>query len=298
LSLGRLGEPLTEQDGVTSIGIQPTQCPWHYLKIQGTLQVGERECQSEQAGYYGLDALNLGGHLGNSLRSLWDENHVSRPLGAKPTTYQTELFAPDLGLGLAMTYNLCTKSWEPFIPGSGLRGPLRHELSRSLRREGKAIRDPNAPGRYQAGEDIDAVESLFGTTSETLKNTPEKVQSARLLVRDAYLRSKDWLAAQIHHHRGDELNGGVFEANKFSRLTLLRGVLDWTMVIEAPSRSELDEYWRWLKPLLARGEAGRLGIGAGKWRGSGWPRWKIGTIEYGQAGAEWVLCHTLEGADR
>ena len=50
---------------------------------------------------------------------------------------------------------------EPFIPGSSLRGPLRHALSRRYRAHGETIRDPN--GDRSRGKQRDEVEALFGS---------------------------------------------------------------------------------------------------------------------------------------
>lgn len=267
-----LKTPVDKNDFATTFKLSSPAGNWHYLEIEGDLVTGKRKDG------YGLDALSIGGHAANQSLLQWD-NHFLKPEGQTEAA-RKDAFDTDFAIVMTRRAN---DDVEPFIPGSALRGPMRHALSRQLRRQGKTIRDPNVrvngsnPPDDSADDSAD-VEQWFGNFE----------RSARLLVRDAYLdeTAPTWNAAWLQHHAGDEFAGGVFGSSKFDRVVLLDGKFKWKMVIEAENKEMADNAWQSFQTLRKLGEAGHLPVGGGQWRGFGWIRWENITVRSGKAGED------------
>ena len=230
---------------------------WYYQNLEGWVQVG----QAEDDGY-GLDGLAVGGHGTAVLALPWDGEHMLWPEGAQ-SPKNSEAFDPDFAVALTRT-RTGTGDWAPLIPGSSLRGPLRHVLSRHLRIAGKTIRDPLVQPRRTADEPADPVEDLFGSLD----------QDAALLVRDAHVEG-EWCGAWLQQHAEDEFAAGVFGSAKFDRMAVLRGSFKWRLVVQAASKDELKHRVAWLQKALNYATQGFMGLGSQQWRGLGWCRWKI-----------------------
>ncbi|MBM4368779.1 MAG: hypothetical protein FJ102_21375 [Deltaproteobacteria bacterium] len=168
---------------------------------------------------------------------------------------------------------------HPFIPGSSLRGPLAHALSRELRRRGVPVEDPNVsgpdgPGAPMAEKEVrDLRAQYFGTVT----------RSARVLVRDAYLEEgAGWTAALLNHHAEDEFAGGPFESAKFTSLAVLAGRFGWRMVVECPDKAALVQAGGVVAALVGTvgnkdglASLGMVPLGGRKWRGAGWAPWSV-----------------------
>ncbi|MCP4698152.1 MAG: hypothetical protein GY862_15060 [Gammaproteobacteria bacterium] len=243
--------PVSADDFAKAFGPFDLKTDWHYVEISGHIRAGEREDG------YGLDAVSVSGHVANLQITEWDEAHYLKPEG-KSEKAQADDFAPDSSIVLT-----CNSDGRlvPFIPGSGLRGTLRHALSRLLRAQNKSIADPLEPSEKE-----DEAARLFGSMKK----------SAALLVRDAYLTdSEKWRAAWLQHHAEDEFSGGVYGSGKFDRVVLVDAEFEWKMVIEAKTRKEAEEYQKCLGLVLDLAKKGFLPVGGNQWRGVGWPRWII-----------------------
>lgn len=240
---------------------------WRYLEIEGTIQVGERD------NGYGVDALSVGGHAANLGLTTYN-SHYLKPCG-QALQKRKDNFIPDAAIVLTQKVD---GELEPFLPGSGLRGPLRHALSRWLRAQGKTIRDPNVrdvPTDKQ--DDSAAVEDWFGNFE----------RSARLLVRDAYLQEgSEWRAAWLQHHAEDEFAGGVYGSSKFDRVALMQAEFEWKLVFELDPKYTQEVVLEAFRPVLRLAENSHLPVGGGQWRGVGWPRWQVKQIRLGWAGED------------
>ncbi len=206
---------------------------------------------------YGLDGLSVGGHAAS--RTPWEADRYAAPEGLSPAL-PGAAFEPDHGVVMTRGPG---GALVPVIPGSSVRGSLRHAVSRRLRRGGAIVRDPNdrrSPASAGAGEDVDA---LFGSIT----------RSGALLVRDA-VGAGDWRAAWLQMHAEDEFSGGVYGASRFDRVVLTAGSFDLRMVIEARNAREADRLHRALAPALALAKRGFVPLGGGNWRGTGWLRWE------------------------
>ncbi len=224
--------------------------PWHYVEINGRLQVGERD------NGYGIDALAVGGHAASEALTEWNSHYLTNK--GQQLEKQKEEFAPDSSIVLTRSSN---GELQPFIPGSALRGPLRHTLSRFLRAKGKEIQDPN----QKNSEPTDMVAKLFGNLKK----------SAALLISDAYLVNDDWQAVWLQHHAEDEFSAGVYESSKFDRVALVNAEFAWRFVIEVQDEKDAEEYLQLLMPIFEYGEQGFLPVGGGQWRGLGWVKWVV-----------------------
>lgn len=202
-----------------------------------TLSAGER------SDGYGIDSLSIGGHASEELAAAWDEAFLA-PDGMTEAAAKAA-FDPDFAV---VTLDQDGKR-IPYIPGSSLRGPLRHTLARLL----KAGNKPD-----------DSMISLFGTTK----------QSAKLLIRDAFLvedQDKSLQIAWFQHHAEDEFAGGAYASSKFDRMAVLQGSFSCNVVIEDATSEEKIAF----NELLELARQGQLGIGGGQWRGHGWLSWVI-----------------------
>lgn len=237
---------------------------WHWQEIKGKIVVGERDND------YGLDALSIGGHGSGELQADWNDNFL-KPDGVDSNGW-ADNFKPDAAIVMSAKSGDEAKGAEPVIPGSSMRGPLRHALSRFLRQQKKTVRDPVArPAKAGDGHKADEVENLFGNLDE----------SAALLIREAYVDG-DWKAAWLQQHAEDEFSAGAYESSKFDRLALLRATFKWKMVIEGKDEEIVNEQFDLLKKALAYAKAGHLGLGGQQWRGLGWCKWSVADGKVGE----------------
>lgn len=148
----------------------------------------------------------------------------------------------------------------PLIPGSSIRGPLRHAFSRS--QLGKC-KDPHLHQGSVGKED--AAGELFGTVE----------QSSALLIRDATAQG-DWSAARLHMHAEDEFSAGSYGTAMRDAVRLLQGTFAVRFVIEGGEKSEVERKQKDLDRLIALGKIGHLPIGGHKTKGAGFGQWKPG----------------------
>jgi CRISPR/Cas system CSM-associated protein Csm3 (group 7 of RAMP superfamily) len=250
----------------------------------GTVRIHAAPGESD----WGLDTLSLGGS--EAMRSL-QEAALSDIADAHPGG--ADDFDPDLVL--AWTKPIDAERPEPFIPGSGLRGPMRHQLSWWLRsREGETVHDPNTTaGRKalakQERDARDPIEQLFGTGPH----------AGALLIADATLTEpwSDDAVLPLEQHAEDEFTGGTFAEAKFNRLALVRGTFRFRFLIEADDPKQLAEFRRLLSILNDLGQARQMPIGGANWRGHGWVRWELKLpAEDIEPGAEATQAATAEDA--
>lgn len=240
----------------------PPQRSWFFVDIRGTFAAGD------DPDGYGIDPIAVGASSVTPSDNGPALHHLVRPEGCSSAVVRS-LYQTDRPIAMARHAD---GSLRPFIPGSGLRGPLRHALSRLLRQKGEEIRDPNwRDDTRKSG----LPGTLFGTTSH----------SARLLVRDAYTRGDDWVIARVQHHAEDEFAGGPYASAKFDAAVLLRGEFEWRMVLEGSDKEEVSKWTQALRALIGDnglpglGTLGHLPVGGLKWRGAGWGRWTLEVCE-------------------
>jgi CRISPR/Cas system CSM-associated protein Csm3 (group 7 of RAMP superfamily) len=208
-------------------------------EISGYVSAGEREDDPGKG--YGIDSLSVGGHASEELAAAWDARFLAPDGMIKAAAEHS--FDPDFAV---VTLEQGDKRL-PYIPGSSLRGPLRHALARLLRARGR---------------DAQLVQSIFGSVS----------QSAKLLIRDAMPDEESERPVQfawLQHHAEDEFAGGAYSSAKFDRVAVMQGRFAWKMVLEDETEDEMNA----LEELFNLAQIGQIGIGGGQWRGHGWLRW-------------------------
>jgi len=226
--------------------IEPAAAPLpDWCEISGTLTAGDYKpaWHGDGDSVWGLDSLSIGGHAGDELIAHWNDHFIAPHGLAKEA--RDSLFDPDF------TVVTCAREGDdrrlPYIPGSSLRGPLRHALARWRRAQGEGTED---------------VDTLFGTTR----------QSAKLLIQDAFPDPDAELSlAWFQHHAEDEFTASTYGSGKFDRVAVMQGRFRWRMVLEGASPEQRQA----LRELLALAKHGQIGIGGGQWRGHGWLRWQI-----------------------
>jgi CRISPR/Cas system CSM-associated protein Csm3 (group 7 of RAMP superfamily) len=247
-------EPLSDEkrrECESAISLLPRQV----LSGRGTIQVGGADDDA-----WGLDTLSLGGS--ESVRPMQEKVVTKASLSLPPI----EKLEPDSVLAWTRPASAPDSAARPFIPGSSLRGPLRHALSWWLRRNGAVVADPNR-ARDREGEK-DPVAELFGTVE----------RSAALLLSDAMLEEgEDAKPLFMEQHAEDEFSAGACGPMKFNRLCLSSGRFGFRFFVEIPPESSIPDplagYRKLLEDLAELGDACQLPIGGGQWRGHGWVQW-------------------------
>lgn len=238
-----------------------------YVLLEGTISASSHV--DKDAKVYGFDALSVGGHAAGLLKPLADR--LLTPRGVIANDFRAA-YVPDTPV---VTSGKDDRTQQPFVPGSGLRGPLRHAASRLHRGKGVDVPDPNVREKSNLlTQHTDPVSELFGLMT----------QCGRLLVSDARLRGDHYLLACLQHHAEDEFAAGVFGSSKFDRTVVLDGSFTFRMVIEGRMPKEMQMHLQTLKPALRLAELGYVPLGGGKWCGHGWMPWRFHSVICGWAG--------------
>jgi len=164
---------------------------------------------------------------------------------------------------LSTDRSVLMESDRPVLPGSSLRGPMRHALSRALRAAGEDVQDPH-PVQGDVGS-TDPAGAVFGTVAT----------SSRVLIRDGHAAG-DWAAARLHMHAEDEFSAGSYGSAKRDAVRLLRATFPMRILVEGPDEDTIDPLVERLDGLVALGALGHLPVGGHKTRGAGWGRWTRG----------------------
>ena len=237
---------------------------FHYLVIDATISPGLRPDR------YGLDGVSVSGHATGLLEPT--RENLLCPLGMDADIYRAA-YNPDAPV--------VTSGNKPILPGSSLRGPLRHATSRYARGQKEKVADPNTAQGRKLGRRSDsntaapdAVARLFGLGEF----------SGRLLVKDSVAGGNGWTLAWLQQHAEDEFSSGVYGSDKFDRTAVLQAEFPVRLLIEAPDVDSLQQSLKTLSPALRLAELGYVPLGGGKWRGLGWIPWKFTSVQYARAG--------------
>lgn len=232
-----------------------------YICKKITITVG-----GESSDSYGVDFLSVGSHqkekgretkqpkelLGKKFLKKHKERLI-KPMGQKEDGYMLFRDADkDTDFSLAVTQTLGGKP-VPIIPGSSIRGALRHAL--------QWLHNSTA-----SNEDFADIDTIFGSTS----------QSAKLLIADAKLQTpENWQAVVLEMHAKDEFTQGVFGGGKFDRTCLTKATFTADYYLQTDSNEELENIKKELQKLKTLGANKMLPIGGGQWKGLGWVKWDI-----------------------
>jgi len=240
-------------DSFTALGEIPMVAPtrsWCFRTRDVTLSFGEYRPNPSEAPW-GLDMLAVGPHGTERTVQRTGKGKWARPPWAdgRPTP-------PSFDTDRA----ILMEGDRPLLPGSSVRGPLRHAFSRFERAAGNEVQDPHA-AQGDVGEN-DPAGRVFGTVAK----------SSRVLIRDACAEG-EWAAARLHMHAEDEFSAGSYGSAKRDAVRLLEGKFPVRIVIEGGDPAEVDGLMKAIDRQLALGAFGHLPVGGHKTRGAGWGRW-------------------------
>ncbi len=229
--------------------IEPTRS-WFFRTLEVKIQFGEYKPNSEKHAW-GVDMFAVGPHDLDRRRQ-----DPGTGTWAKASENETATESIETNRALLMEGNV------PLLPGSSVRGPLRHAFSRARRAAGETIQDPHTTDQHDVGEN-DEAGKVFGTVN----------QSSSLLIRDARAEG-DWVAANLHAHAEDEFSAGAYGTSKRTAVRILQASFPVQMVVEGSDAQHVDTLVAKIDKLIALGKCGHLPIGADKTRGAGWGIWK------------------------
>lgn len=232
--------------------VEPTRS-WSFRAFDVRIAFGEYQPdQPHDEKSWGLDTLSVGPH----------ELYVgSQETGSGywATPPWMDGAAPPV---LATDRAIVTDGKNPVIPGSSLRGAMRHDYSRRARARGDVVIDPHTvEGNVP---DTDCAGKLFGTVT----------QSSPVLIRDAVLApDTSWTAARFHMHAEDEFSAGSYGSSKRDAVRLLSGEFVTEIVVEAAAPDAADHLAAQVREVLDRGHLVQFPVGGHKTRGAGWGHW-------------------------
>jgi CRISPR/Cas system CSM-associated protein Csm3 (group 7 of RAMP superfamily) len=232
----------------------PTASPtrsWCFRTLDVNVSFGEYKPDAGEPAW-GLDMLAIGPH---------DTERAVQPTGdglwARPP-WAIDAPVPDV---LSTDRALLMEGGRPLLPGSSVRGPLRHAFSRLERASGHDVKDPHLV-QGNVGEN-DPAGMAFGTVS----------QSSRILIRDARAEG-EWAAAKLHMHAEDEFSAGSYGSAKRDAVRLLRGTFPVRIVVEGAEEKDVEPLMKLIDRQVALGALGHLLVGGHKTRGAGAGRWQ------------------------
>lgn len=231
--------------------VQPTRS-WCFRTLDVDLSFGEYKLDPTGPAW-GLDMLAVGPHDAERALQSTGSGTWARPGWASNSDPTPEMIATDRAILM--------DGDRPLLPGSSVRGPLRHAFTRAKNAAGGTVQDPHLV--QGAVDDLDGGGKMFGTVAK----------SSRVLVRDGIARP-DWCAARLHMHAEDEFSAGSYGSAKRDAVRLLRGEIPVRIVVEGPDPDSVAPLVAEIDRLTALGALGHLPIGGHKTRGAGWGRWE------------------------
>jgi len=254
-----------------------------------TIQVGQA---IDGGDGYGLDMLSVGGNNGKKQEDKNPGKEIDYPEVMQGKAFlkqhKDKLITPlsqtwddylkfadnntkDIDFNIAVTRQ--NDTYVPHIPGSAMRGPLRHSLSWLLRKQDNPVWEPAGENEHPASGEEDIVLKLYGSTQ----------RSTSLLISDALPVDDDWLMLVLEMHAEDEFTQGVYCSSKFDRTCLTKGTFKAHFELQANNEEELIAMTTELEKLQTLGKNQFIPIGGGQWKGLGWVKL---TIEFAHAEAE------------
>jgi len=214
--------------------------------------------QTDDNDPYGLDTLCVGGS--EFEREQFFSKVVTVISVKKPRGMNKDRFFNDQ---LASTDAvLSTSAGDWIIPGSSVKGAVRHYLSAKWRAKEETVRDPNNADLYAVKSEPynSEIDSLFGYVSHDDLEAMDGV----LMISDFYPEEKSEIGAMfLNNHAEDEFAGGVYGSGKFDSVVLTSGKFVGSMLIWSSDIINVEKLITELKKIT------RLFIGANVTKGSG-----------------------------
>jgi CRISPR/Cas system CSM-associated protein Csm3 (group 7 of RAMP superfamily) len=231
--------------------VEPTRS-WCFCTLDLKLSFGEYRPAAEGP-VWGLDMLAVGPHDAERALQAIGDGAWARPSWTVASDSTLDAFSTDRAVLM--------DRGRPLLPGSSVRGPLRHSFSRAKTAAGRSVQDPHPVPGAVGPDDLGG--QMFGTVA----------RSSRILIRDSRAE-EEWAAARLHMHAEDEFSAGSYESAKRDGVRVLRGVFPVRVVVEGPDPNSVEPLVAEIDRLIALGELGHLPVGGHKTRGAGWGRWR------------------------
>jgi CRISPR/Cas system CSM-associated protein Csm3 (group 7 of RAMP superfamily) len=270
-------------------GLKQTRPAWCFLQMEFELGAapGPAPAADPELGTFGWEGLHVGGHPALALVGELDaRGDTHQETQEEQQIEQDQPFVQMLPTSAANS----APHWRPYLPGSGLRGPLRHAASR-LQRQDTQVCDPlevpfDEDGtRRVPSVSRDPITQLFGLQDIDSWLTIED----GCLIPETEARLSIETIDQIAQ---DEFTAGVYGSAKFDTDVLLSGRFRFRLQLAAKPRDDwqtnedsapanvLLEQFQVLRPTLRLAQFGYVPIGGSKSRGCGWAAWQVRTIEF------------------
>ncbi len=233
--------------------VEPTRS-WCFRTRDIRLVFGEYRPENDGPAW-GLDMLAIGPHstertLQRSGGGMWARPSWARASDPAPDTWSTDRA-------------ILMDGERPLLPGSSVRGSMRHAFSRAKTAAGQSVQDPHLVEGDLGEEDPGG--QVFGTVA----------RSSRVLIRDG-LADGEWAAARLQMHAEDEFSAGSYGSAKRDAVRVLRSEFPIRIVVEGPDEEVVKPLVAEIDRIVALGELGHLPVGGHKTRGAGWGRWQPG----------------------
>jgi len=265
---------------------------WHYLSLKFAIKPGE------SGDGYGYDAIQSGGH--EALPSLYGFLEVQNKfLPPHSLSGCSEKYTVDLSLDKPFPVTIIENRVEPFLPGSSIRGALRSVAAKNLRGTRKQNDEHGTWGVFDPNRLADEIKkkiklymSASGSHNE-MNSSCEKRSTdftpgifeelfgidkiaGKILISDAKLiESDEYLFFSQEQHAEDEFTAGVFGSGKFNSTVLLKGGMEFEVIIESCSKEEVVNFYRLIEPALNMAVKGWVPVGGGRNKGAGWLPWQL-----------------------
>ncbi|MBM4346245.1 MAG: hypothetical protein FJ100_22960 [Deltaproteobacteria bacterium] len=175
-----------------------------------------------------------------------------------------------------------TNDQTPYLPGSAIRGTLRHAAAALARGAGAGnVLDPaidtdaagagqNDPGNAARSP----VDDWFGTVN----------LSSRIAVRDGLQVGDSPETVDLELHAEDEFTAATYQGAKYTVEAVVQGTFRTLIAVEASDRAQLDAGVHQLLPALRLAEIGHVSLGGDAFSGLGWPSWTVRGVHVGRFG--------------
>lgn len=233
--------------------VDPTRS-WCFRTLDLKLSFGEYRPVADGP-VWGLDMLTVGPHDAERAMQVTGDGAWARPSWAAASDPTPDALSTDRALSM--------DRGRPLLPGSSVRGPLRHAFSRAKTAAGQPVQDPHLVQGAVSPDDLGG--KMFGTVAK----------SSHILIRDGSAEG-EWAAARLQMHAEDEFSAGSYGSAKRDAVRVLRGVFPIRIVVDGPDANTVEPLTAEIDHLIALGELGHLPVGGHKARGAGWGRWQTG----------------------
>lgn len=172
----------------------------------------------------------------------------------------------------------------PVVPGSSVKGALRHRVEFHARRRARRFCDVSSDAVGQVGSELDrSVSALFGRIKG--RESDDDGRPGRLLIADG--RARDFAWGRLDHVSLDRFTQGPLDRALFGEAPLFGGTIELDVALDVGVGDDRvsDDALRALEEAFQDLCSERLAIGAGANRGHGFC---LGTLTWDGGASPWA----------